>query len=38
MQFLLQQADCLVIRPPRAPAAPAGTTVPVLRLDEADRA
>ncbi len=34
MQFLMQQADCLVIRPPRAAAAPAGTPVPILRLDE----
>jgi molybdopterin molybdotransferase len=33
MQFLMQQADCLVIRPPRAAAAPAGTAVPILRLD-----
>ena len=33
MLFLLQQADCLVIRPPRAPALPAGSPVPILRLD-----
>jgi molybdopterin molybdotransferase len=25
-------ADCLIIRPPHAPPAPAGTTVPVLPL------
>jgi hypothetical protein len=35
MLFLLQQADCLLIRPPRAPALPAGAPVPILRLDEA---
>jgi molybdopterin molybdotransferase len=35
MQFLLQQADCLVIRPPRAAALPAGTPVPILRLEDA---
>jgi molybdopterin molybdotransferase len=34
MMFLLQQADCLVIRPPRAPALRAGSPVPILRLDE----
>jgi len=33
MLFLLQQADCLVIRPPRAPAAARGTAVPILRLN-----
>jgi molybdopterin molybdotransferase len=33
MLFLLQQADCLVIRPPRAPAVPRGTAVPILRLN-----
>jgi molybdopterin molybdotransferase len=32
MLFLLQQADCLLIRPPRAPAVPRGTPVPILRL------
>jgi len=32
MLFLLQQADCLLIRPPRAPAIPRGTPVPILRL------
>ncbi len=35
MQFLLQKADCLLIRPPRAPALSAGAPVPILRLDEA---
>jgi molybdopterin molybdotransferase len=35
MQFLLQKSDCLVIRPPRAPALPAGEPVAILRLDEA---
>jgi molybdopterin molybdotransferase len=35
MLFLLQQADCLLIRPPRGPALPAGTPVPILRLDKA---
>jgi molybdopterin molybdotransferase len=34
MLFLLQQADCLVIRPPRAPALPAGSPVPILRLED----
>jgi molybdopterin molybdotransferase len=34
MQFLLQQADCLVIRPPRATALPAGAPVPILRLED----
>jgi molybdopterin molybdotransferase len=29
----LAQADCLLIRPPRAPAAPQGTLVPILPLD-----
>jgi len=29
----LATADCLLIRPPHAPAAPAGTTVPILPLD-----
>jgi molybdopterin molybdotransferase len=37
MLFLLQQADCLVIRPPRAPALAAGSAVPILRLDEFSR-
>ncbi|HLY64496.1 MAG TPA: molybdopterin-binding protein, partial [Chloroflexota bacterium] len=35
MLFLLQQADCLVVRPPRAPALPAGSPVPILILDDA---
>jgi molybdopterin molybdotransferase len=34
MMFLLQQADCLVVRPPHAPALRAGSPVPILRLDE----
>jgi molybdopterin molybdotransferase len=34
MMFLLQQADCLVVRPPQAPALRAGSPVPILRLDE----
>jgi molybdopterin molybdotransferase len=34
MMFLLQQADCLVVRPPHAPALHAGSPVPILRLDE----
>lgn len=29
----LAAADCLIVRPVRAPATPAGATVPVLRLD-----
>jgi molybdopterin molybdotransferase len=29
----LQQADALILRPPHAPAAPAGASVPVIRLD-----
>jgi molybdopterin molybdotransferase len=33
MLSLLARAGCLVIRPPRAPAARAGEAVPVLRLD-----
>jgi molybdopterin molybdotransferase len=35
MLFLLQQADCLVVRPPRAPAISRGTPVPILRLGSA---
>jgi molybdopterin molybdotransferase len=34
MMFLLQQADCLVVRPPRAPMLRAGAPVPILRLDD----
>ena len=33
MQRTLAEADCLIIRPPHAPAAPAGSTVEVLPLD-----
>ncbi len=33
MQFLLQQSDCLLIRPVRAPALPRGSAVRILRLD-----
>jgi len=33
MQFLLQQADCLVIRPPAAPAS-RRAPVAILRLDD----
>ncbi len=33
MMRVMAQADGLIIRPPHAPAAPAGTIVPVLRLD-----
>ena len=35
MQFLMQQAQCLVIRPVRAPALPKGSPLRILRLDEA---
>jgi molybdopterin molybdotransferase len=34
MMFLLQQADCLVVRPPGAPVLGAGSPVPILRLEE----
>jgi molybdopterin molybdotransferase len=34
MMFLLQRADCLVVRPPRAPALGAGSPVPILRLED----
>ena len=34
MQFLLQQSDCLLIRPVRAPALPKGSPVRILRLDD----
>jgi len=34
MMFLLQQADCLVVRPPRAPMLRTGAPVPILRLDD----
>jgi len=33
MLSLLQQAGALILRPPHAPAAPRGATVPILRLD-----
>jgi molybdopterin molybdotransferase len=33
MLSLLARSDCLVIRPPAAAAAPAGTPVPILRLE-----
>ena len=29
----LAQADCLLVRPPNAPAVPAGGLVPILPLD-----
>jgi molybdopterin molybdotransferase len=29
----LAEADCLLVRPPSAPAAPQGTLVPILPLD-----
>ena len=29
----LAEADCLLVRAPRAPAAPAGSLVPILPLD-----
>jgi molybdopterin molybdotransferase len=32
MLAIFVAADCLIIRPPHAPAAAAGTTVPVLPL------
>ena len=32
MLFVLAQADCLIVRPPHAPAAPAGSRVTILRL------
>jgi molybdopterin molybdotransferase len=31
---LLAQAEALVLRPPHAEAAPAGTSVEIIRLDE----
>jgi molybdopterin molybdotransferase len=36
MQKLLTQADCLYRRPARAPAAPAGEPIEVIRLDHAE--
>ena len=32
MMQLLSAADCLIMRPPHAPAVPAGTSVPILRF------
>lgn len=32
MLRLLSEADCLIVRPPLAPALPAGSSVPILRL------
>src|SRR5207253_5761013 len=32
MMRLLAAADCLVVRPPHAPAAAAGTSVPIVRF------
>jgi molybdopterin molybdotransferase len=34
MQFLMQRAQCLIIRPVRAPALPKGSPLRILRLDE----
>ncbi|HEY2891299.1 MAG TPA: gephyrin-like molybdotransferase Glp [Dongiaceae bacterium] len=34
MQFLMQQAQCLVVRPVQAPALATGSPVRILRLDE----
>ena len=33
MLRLLAQADALILRPPHAPALPAGAAVPIIRLD-----
>ena len=33
MLRLLTMADALILRPPHAPAAPAGAEVPIIRLD-----
>jgi molybdopterin molybdotransferase len=35
MMRLLAEADCLVIRPPHAPAVAAGTIVPIVRFSDA---
>jgi len=35
MMRLLAAADCLVVRPPQAPAVAAGTMVPVIRFPDA---
>jgi molybdopterin molybdotransferase len=34
MMRLLAAADCLVVRPPHAPAAAAGTIVPIVRFPD----
>ena len=34
MQFLMQQAQCLLVRPVQAPALPKGSPVRILRLDD----
>jgi molybdopterin molybdotransferase len=36
LQRILAESDALIVRPPDAPPAPAGATVPVLRLDRLD--
>jgi molybdopterin molybdotransferase len=35
MMRLLAEADCLVVRPPHAPAVAAGTIVPIMRFPDA---
>jgi len=35
MMRLLAEADCLVVRPPHAPAVVAGTIVPIMRFPDA---
>ena len=35
MMRLLASADCLVVRPPHAPAVAAGTIVPIVRFSDA---
>jgi molybdopterin molybdotransferase len=34
MMWLLAAADCLVVRPPHAPAVAAGTIVPIIRFPD----
>ncbi len=34
MMSLMAKAGCLIVRPPRAPAAKAGSLVPIIRLDD----
>jgi len=34
MMRLLASADCLVVRPPHAPVAAAGTNVPIVRFPD----